>query len=99
MGRLEGVKESFAAKAQELNTSFDSEKAIGTVKDRLTKRWNELCTAGTDSSAKFQPVDMRFEEFVRKVEVLLHPNEDGRARSISELSDGQSSLFHLGGQP
>ncbi|MCQ8865983.1 ATP-dependent nuclease [Vibrio splendidus] len=91
----EGVKESFAAKAQELNTSFDSEKAIGTVKDRLTQRWNELYTAGTDSSPKFQPVDMRFEEFVRKVEVLLHPTEDGRDRSISELSDGQSSLFHI----
>ncbi|GLO60109.1 chromosome segregation protein SMC [Vibrio sp. MACH09] len=91
----ESVKDSFATKAQELNTSFDNEKAIDTVKKCLTSRWTELYSGGTDSSPKFQPVDMRFEEFVRKVEVLLHPTEDGRDRSIAELSDGQSSLFHI----
>ncbi|HIF9059643.1 TPA: ATP-dependent nuclease [Photobacterium damselae] len=91
----ESVKENFSTKAQELNASFDSEKAIDTVKTCLTSRWEELYSGGTDSSPKFQPVDMRFEEFVRKVEVLLHPTEDGRDRSIAELSDGQSSLFHI----
>ena len=91
----EQVRTSFTTKAGELNAAFENEKAIGTVTTRLTKRWQELHMAGTDSTPKFRPVDLRFEEFVRKVEVLLHPDESGRDRGIAELSDGQSSLFHI----
>ncbi|WP_339373508.1 MULTISPECIES: ATP-dependent nuclease [unclassified Vibrio] len=91
----EQVRSSFTQKATELNESFEGEKAIRTVTGKLTERWQELHSAGTDSTPKFRPVDLRFEEFVRKVEVLLHPDESGRDRSIDELSDGQSSLFHI----
>lgn len=91
----EQVRSSFIQKATELNESFEGEKAISTVTGKLTERWQELHSAGTNSTPKFRPVDLRFEEFVRKVEVLLHPDESGRDRSIDELSDGQSSLFHI----
>lgn len=91
----EQVRSSFTQKATELNKSFEDENAISTVTGKLTERWQELHSAGTDSTPKFSPVDLRFEEFVRKVEVLLHPDESGRDRSIDELSDGQSSLFHI----
>lgn len=91
----EQVRSSFTKKATELNEAFEKEKAISTVTRKLTERWQELHSAGTDSTPKFRPVDLRFEEFVRKVEVLLHPDESGRDRSIDELSDGQSSLFHI----
>lgn len=91
----EQVRSSFTTKATELNQVFESENAISTVTRNLTKRWRELHSAGTDSTPKFRPVDLRFEEFIRKVEVLLHPDESGRDRSIDELSDGQSSLFHI----
>lgn len=91
----EQVRSSFTKKATELNAAFEGENAISTVTGKLTERWQELHSAGTDSTPKFRPVDLRFEEFVRKVEVLLHPDESGRDRSIEELSDGQSSLFHI----
>lgn len=91
----EQVRSSFTEKATELNEAFEGENAISTVTGKLTARWQELHSAGTDSTPKFRPVDLRFEEFVRKVEVLLHPDESGRDRSIDELSDGQSSLFHI----
>jgi putative ATP-dependent endonuclease of OLD family len=91
----EQVRSSFTEKATELNEAFEGENAISTVTGKLTERWQELHSAGTDSTPKFRPVDLRFEEFVRKVEVLLHPDESGRDRSIDELSDGQSSLFHI----
>lgn len=91
----EQVRSSFTDKATELNEAFEGENAINTVTGKLTERWQELHSAGTDSTPKFRPVDLRFEEFVRKVEVLLHPDESGRDRSIDELSDGQSSLFHI----
>ncbi|MGY0217215.1 ATP-dependent nuclease [Endozoicomonadaceae bacterium StTr2] len=89
------VRASFTEKATELNQAFEGENAISTVTGKLTARWQELHSAGTDSTPKFRPVDLRFEEFVRKVEVLLHPDESGRDRSVDELSDGQSSLFHI----
>ncbi|MDH1637614.1 ATP-dependent nuclease [Aeromonas caviae] len=91
----EQVRSSFTQKAEDLNESFEGENAISTITGKLTERWRELHSAGTDSTPKFRPVDLRFEEFVRKVEVLLHPDESGRDRSIDELSDGQSSLFHI----
>ncbi|WP_340621281.1 ATP-dependent nuclease [Xenorhabdus siamensis] len=91
----EQVRTSFTEKATELNEAFEGENAISTVTRKLTERWQELYSAGTDSTPRFRPVDLRFEEFVRKVEVLLHPDESGRDRSIEELSDGQSSLFHI----
>ena len=89
------VRTSFTEQATELNSAFESEEAIGAVTKKLTTRWQELHSAGTNSTPKFRPVDLRFEEFVRKVEVLLHPDENNRDRSIEELSDGQSSLFHI----
>lgn len=91
----EQVRASFLEQAAELNSVFESEGAIDTVTKKLTTRWQELHSAGTNSTPKFRPVDLRFEEFVRKVEVLLHPDENNRDRSIEELSDGQSSLFHI----
>lgn len=91
----EQVRSSFTQKAEDLNESFGGENAISTITGKLTERWRELHSAGTDSTPKFRPIDLRFEEFVRKVEVLLHPDESGRDRSIDELSDGQSSLFHI----
>ncbi len=90
-----GVKQQFSTKAQELNTVFKGENAVNTVTKKLTARWQELHSAGTYSKPVFRPIDLLFEQFVSKVEVLLHPDESGRDRSISELSDGQSSLFHI----
>jgi hypothetical protein len=42
-----------------------------------------------------RPIDLRFDEFVRKVEVVFHPDEARRERALEDLSDGQRSLFHL----
>ena len=52
-------------------------------------------SAGTDTKPVFRPVDLRFQEFIRKVEVVFHPDEEGRDRGLEDLSDGQRSLFHL----
>lgn len=38
---------------------------------------------------------MRFERFIRRIEVAFHPDESGRERDLDELSDGQRSLFQL----
>ena len=61
----------------------------------VKRRWQEVYSAGTDTTPLFLPIDLRFQEFIRKVEVVFHPDKAGRERSLDDLSDGQRSLFHL----
>jgi hypothetical protein len=89
------VRDAFAVAAESLNDSFGAEQAVDAVAESLERRWKEMHSAGTDAKPIFRPIDPRFQEFVRKVEVLFHPDESGRDRSLEDLSDGQRSLFHL----
>jgi hypothetical protein len=89
------VKQMLAEAGQAINHTFVSEDAVGQVTSALTRRWQELHTAGTDSVPVFRPVDVRLQQFISKVEVVFHPDEAGRERPIEELSDGQRSLLHL----
>lgn len=90
-----GVKQVFAEAAGTLNKAFGAEPAVDLVAKMIERRWQEVHSAGTDAKPVFRPVDLRFQEFIRKVEVVFHPDESGRDRSLEDLSDGQRSLFHL----
>jgi putative ATP-dependent endonuclease of OLD family len=89
------VRDAFAGAAESLNRSFGTEKAVDVIAESLERRWMEVHSAGTDAKPTFRPIDPRFPEFIRRVEVLFHPDESGRDRSLEDLSDGQRSLFHL----
>jgi putative ATP-dependent endonuclease of OLD family len=89
---MQGVLEESGAA---LNAAFSGEDAITKISGIVKKRWNEVHTAGTDTTPIFQPVDLRFQSFVQKVEVAFFPDENGRERSMEDLSDGQNSLFHI----
>lgn len=78
-----------------LNEAFKDEPPISHISKIVNQRWNEVHTAGTDTTPIFRPVDLRIQEFVRKIEVVFHPDENGRDRNLEDLSDGQSSLFHI----
>jgi len=91
----QGVKQTFAEAGATLNGAFAAEAAVAMVAGAVTRRWQEVHTAGTDATPLFRPIDLRFQEFIRKVEVVFHPDEAGRERALDDLSDGQRSLFHL----
>ncbi|MEI2429050.1 AAA family ATPase [Lysobacter yananisis] len=78
-----------------LNRAFSTEAAVNVVAQKVTQRWQEVHSAGTDTTPLIRPVDLRFQEFIRKVEVVFHPDEQGRERALEDLSDGQRSLFHI----
>lgn len=90
-----GVKEALAEAGQRLNAAFGREGAVAIVSEAVDRRWREIHAAGTDTTPSFRPVDMRFQQFIRRVEVAFSPDEAGRDRALEELSDGQRSLFHL----
>jgi putative ATP-dependent endonuclease of the OLD family len=85
------VKESGA----ELNDAFADETAVALITEAVEERWREVHTGGTDAQPMFRPIDLRFEQFVRKIEVVFRPDEAGRDRGLEDLSDGQRSLFHI----
>lgn len=89
------VREIFESTGGELNEAFSNETAMIIIEDAVRSRWQEVHNAGTDTSPLFRPVDLRFQEFIRKVEVMFHPDEAGHERALADLSDGQRSLFHL----
>lgn len=91
----QGVRETFANAGATLNDTFADEPAVDLISKAVKRRWQEVHTAGTDTTPQFRPIDLRFEEFIRKVEVVFYPDEAGRERALEDLSDGQRSLFHL----
>ncbi len=91
----QGVRQTFADAGATLNGAFSAEPAVDIVVAALARRWQEVHTAGTDTTPLFRPIDLRFQEFIRKVEVVFRPDEAGRERALEDLSDGQRSLFHL----
>lgn len=91
----QGVRDVFSEAGATLNNAFTGEAAVDIVASAVRRRWQEVHTAGTDSTPLFRPVDLRFQEFIRNVEVVFRPDEAGRERALDDLSDGQRSLFHL----
>jgi putative ATP-dependent endonuclease of the OLD family len=89
------VRDVFAEAGATLNGAFGGEAAVDLVVAAVKRRWQEVHSAGTDTTPVFRPLDLRFQEFIRKVEVVFHPDEAGRELSLDDLSDGQRSLFHL----
>lgn len=91
----EKVKDSLSEAGAEVNDAFSQEAAVDTISSAVTHRWQQLHSAGTDAKPVFRPVDTRWQEFIRRVEVVFHPDELGQDRALEDLSDGQRSLFHL----
>lgn len=91
----QGVRDTFTNAGTTLNGAFAGEPAVDVIAAAVTRRWQEVHTAGTDATPLFRPIDLRFQEFIRKVEVVFRPDEAGRERALDDLSDGQRSLFHL----
>ncbi|MDR7270103.1 energy-coupling factor transporter ATP-binding protein EcfA2 [Pelomonas saccharophila] len=89
------VRDSLTGAGTEVNAAFAGEAAVANISAALTRRWQQLHSAGTDAQPIFRPVDTRWQEFVRRVEVVFHPDEHGQDRALEDLSDGQRSLFHL----
>lgn len=89
------VKDSLTGAGDEVNQAFSGEAAVSSISTAVTRRWQQLHSAGTDTMPIFRPVDTRWQEFIRRVEVVFHPTEDGNDRALEDLSDGQRSLFHL----
>ncbi|MBA2882074.1 putative ATPase [Desulfosalsimonas propionicica] len=81
--------------AQEIQRQFWREDPTRFVSERLSRRWKQVHEADTDSTPFLRLIESRFEELVRKAEFAFFPDEANQERELSDLSDGQRSLFHI----
>lgn len=88
-------KNESAEKAGEIQTAFRQEEPADFLLKRLSKRWQQVHEADTDSAPCLRLVENSFAELVRKAEFIFMPDEAGQEHRLSELSDGQRSLFHI----
>ncbi|EMM5415966.1 AAA family ATPase [Citrobacter amalonaticus] len=81
--------------AGQIQSRFEQEGPSMFLLGRLSNRWKQVHEADTDSNPRLRLIENRFEELVRQAEFTFLPDEEGQERRLSELSDGQRSLFHI----
>lgn len=86
---------SSARSASLIQKRFEREEPARFILERLTKRWQQVHEADTDTSPALRLVETRLEDLVRRAEFAFFPDESGRERELADLSDGQRSLFHI----
>jgi len=89
------LSERAAEGATLIQDQFDDEAPAGFIIERLTRRWQQVYEGDTDTAPNLRLIESRIEELVRRAEFVFSPDEAGRDRSLSDLSDGQRSLFHI----
>lgn len=78
-----------------INTAFGEQQGVEAVVGAIRDRWEGVVGASTGVSPRFRPVDQRFEELIRHIEVVFVPGEAHRPLELGEVGDGQRSLFHI----
>lgn len=81
--------------AELIQDQFDQEAPSNFIIERLTHRWQQVYEGDTDTTPNLRLIENRIEELVRRAEFVFHPDEAGRNRNLTDLSDGQRSLFHI----
>jgi putative ATP-dependent endonuclease of the OLD family len=84
-----------AQSARNIQERFEREEPAELIINRLSARWSQLNEADTDTTPILRLVENRLEELVRRAEFAFKPDEAGQERSLTDLSDGQRSLFHI----
>lgn len=81
--------------AGQIQTCFETEEPLQILLESLSTRWQQVHEADTDSQPRLRLIENRFEELIRKAEFNFASDREGQERRLSELSDGQRSLFHI----
>lgn len=81
--------------AERLQDTFQNERPITFISERLSNRWQQVNEAGTHSQPILKLTEDRFEAIIRHADVKFSPDPSGADRPLERLSDGQKSLFQI----
>jgi putative ATP-dependent endonuclease of the OLD family len=88
-------RKTSARSAEVIQKRFEREGPARFILERLLRRWSQVHEADTDTTPILRLFENRFGELVRNANFAFHPDEAGQERDLTELSDGQRSLFHI----
>lgn len=91
----DAFKETVSDGGREINEAFGAEQGVGTVVTAVRSRWVGVVGTTAGVAPSFRPLDQRFEELIRRVEVLFSPGQTGRPLRLAEIGDGHRSLLHI----
>jgi len=83
-------RQASATHAEGIQEQFEEEEPADFVIERLSKRWNQVHQADTNTSPILRLVESRFEELVRKAEFAVLSENPRRECELGDLSDGQT---------
>lgn len=89
------TQQSIQAASQQIREVFGQESAITSINQTLASRWQDLHDDPFDAEPEFNIASQKFEEIIRRLNVVFRPNELNDERELDALSDGQKSLFYF----
>lgn len=78
-----------------IQSEFEQEAPAQLINQLVQEKWNALNASTTYTKPKIRLLENSFEQLINQAEFVFSPDEAGGERSVSALSDGQRSLFHL----
>ena len=91
----EEFRETVSSSSVQMNDAFSREPGVDVVANAVRNCWAEVIGPNSPEIPDFHPVDRRFQEFIRRIEVEFTSGDAGRPLELAELGDGQRSLFHI----
>lgn len=95
-GNFDGdTEKKFMEVSNNVQDELDALPAIGWIRDKLKENWSKLHKEHHLTNPKLVILSKDFDELLKSLVPEMSPAPGGRARSLQELSEGQTSLFFL----
>lgn len=91
----EDLKSNSQQGTHAIQSEFEQEAPAQLINQLVQEKWNALNAGTTYTKPKIRLLENSFEQLINQAEFVFSPDEAGGERSVSALSDGQRSLFHL----
>lgn len=75
--------------------AFREEKGVKTIESSLQKSWRDLQEFTHLDTVQLHPLQTRFQELLRQLQIQFGPDTGSGGQGIDTLSEGQKSLFYF----
>lgn len=89
------LREQVETASRESNAAFREEAGVAVIEKMINKNWAALHDFAILRNVHFRPLNPRFEDLLRQIEMVFSPGEGDAEQPADRLSDGLRSLFYL----
>lgn len=81
--------------AGEIQNAFREEQPSKVILQHVNHRWQQVNDGRVYAKPSLRLVESDFHELLGQADFALYPDEAGNEKPVTQLSDGQRSLFHI----